>query len=99
MTLDTSLLNTQQYKVRINGKVEQSWERSSALPTPRCRSYWKGNHLVALEFSRQLYFTILIFMLLTILIFIVYVLNFKMSISDILDFMVIFVWCFKMSCC
>ena len=32
MVLDTSLLNTQQYKVRIKGKVEQSNERSSALP-------------------------------------------------------------------
>ena len=32
MVLDTSLLNTQQYKVRIKGKVEQSWVRSSALP-------------------------------------------------------------------
>ena len=32
MLLDTSLLNTQQYKVRIKGKVEQSWERSSDLP-------------------------------------------------------------------
>ena len=32
MQLDTSLLNTQQYKVRIKGKVEQSWERSSTLP-------------------------------------------------------------------
>ena len=32
MVLDTSLLNTQQYKVRIKGKVEQSGERSSALP-------------------------------------------------------------------
>ncbi len=31
MVLDTSLLNTQQYKVRIEGKVEQSKERSSAL--------------------------------------------------------------------
>ena len=30
MILDTSLLNTQQYKVRIKGKVEQSRERSSA---------------------------------------------------------------------
>ena len=30
MVLDTSLLNTQQYKVRSEGKVEQSWERSSA---------------------------------------------------------------------
>ena len=32
MVLDTSLLNTQQYKVRIKGKVEQSRERISALP-------------------------------------------------------------------
>ena len=32
MVLDTSLLNTQQYKVRIKGKVEQSVERSSAPP-------------------------------------------------------------------
>ena len=32
MVLDASLLNTQQYKVRIKGKVEQSRERSSALP-------------------------------------------------------------------
>ena len=39
MVLDTSLLNTQQYKVRIKGKVEQSSERSSALPTSRCSSY------------------------------------------------------------
>ena len=32
MVLDTSLLNTQQYKVRIKGKVEQSREKSSAFP-------------------------------------------------------------------
>ena len=32
MVLDTSLLNTQQYKVCIKGKVEQSRERSSVLP-------------------------------------------------------------------
>ena len=32
MVLDTSLLNTQQYKVYIEGKMEQSRERSSALP-------------------------------------------------------------------
>ena len=30
MVLDTSLLNTQQYKVRIKGKVEQSRERNSS---------------------------------------------------------------------
>ena len=32
MVLDTSLLNTQQYKVHINGKEEQSRERSSTFP-------------------------------------------------------------------
>ena len=32
MVLDISLLNTQRYKVRIKGKVEQSSERRSALP-------------------------------------------------------------------
>ena len=32
MVLDTFLLNTQQYKVQIKGKVEQSKERSCALP-------------------------------------------------------------------
>ena len=32
MVLDAALLNTQHYKVRIKGKVEQSKERSSALP-------------------------------------------------------------------
>ena len=31
MVLDTFLFYTQQYKVRIEGKVEQSRERSSAL--------------------------------------------------------------------
>ena len=32
MVLDTSLFNTQHYKVRIKGKVEQSRERSSNPP-------------------------------------------------------------------
>ena len=32
MVLDAALLNTQHYKVRIKGKVEQSWEWSSTLP-------------------------------------------------------------------
>ena len=32
IVLDTYLLNTQQYKLRIKGKVEQSRERSSVLP-------------------------------------------------------------------
>ena len=32
MVLDATLLNTQQYNARIKGKVEQSREKSSALP-------------------------------------------------------------------
>ena len=32
MVLDASLINTQHYKVRTKDKVEQSMERSSALP-------------------------------------------------------------------
>ena len=32
MVLDATLLNIQHYKVRIEGKVEQSMEWSSALP-------------------------------------------------------------------
>ena len=32
VVLDTSMLNTQQYKIHIKGKVEQSSARSSALP-------------------------------------------------------------------
>ena len=32
MVFDATLLNTQHYKVRIKGKVEQSREKSSTLP-------------------------------------------------------------------
>ena len=32
MVLDTYLLNTQQYKVHIKGKVEPSWEKIHTLP-------------------------------------------------------------------
>ena len=40
IVLDTSLHNTKNYKVRINGKVEQSREKSSAPPpTPGYSSY------------------------------------------------------------
>ena len=34
MVLDASFLNTQHYKVRIKGKVEQSWERRGVAPSP-----------------------------------------------------------------
>ena len=52
MALDTSLVNTQQYKVRIKGKVEESRERSKALPFTSV--YWKGSILVAFDYF---YFT------------------------------------------
>ena len=53
MVLDASLLNTQHYKVRIKGKVEQSMERSRALPG--VVSYRKGSLQVTLDYGRQLY--------------------------------------------
>ena len=39
MVLDTSLLNTQQYKVRIKGKVDQSRERSCAPPSTKVANF------------------------------------------------------------
>ena len=60
MALDTSLLNTQHYKVRIKDKVEQSRERISA-PYISFSSYGSGRLWVALDYSRQLYYTNLMF--------------------------------------
>ena len=56
MVLDASLLNTQHYKVRIKGKVEQSWEGVAPSPTPWCSSYRKGSLRVTLDYGCQLYF-------------------------------------------
>ena len=53
MVLDASLLNTQHYKVRIKGKVEQSREGVAPSPTPWCSSYRKGSHRVTLDYGRQ----------------------------------------------
>ena len=53
MVLDTSLLNTQHYKVRIKGKVEHPEKGVVPSPTPRCSSYWKGILQVALDCGRQ----------------------------------------------
>ena len=58
MVLDASFLNTQHYKVRIKGKVEQSREGEAPSPTPWCSSYWKGSLRVTLDYGRQLYFTL-----------------------------------------
>ena len=55
MVLDASLLNTQHYKVRIKGKVEQSREGVAPSPTHWCSSYRKGSLRVTLDYGRQLY--------------------------------------------
>ena len=57
MVLNASLLNTQHYKVRIKGKVEQSREGVVPSPTPWCSSYRKGSLRVTLDYGRQLYFS------------------------------------------
>ena len=58
MVLDASLLNTQHYKVRIKGKVEQSREGVAPSPTPWCSSYRKRSLRVTLDYRRQLYLLI-----------------------------------------
>ena len=60
MVLDASLLNTQHYKVRIKGKVEQSREGIAPSPTPSCSSYRKGSLRVTLDYGRPLYFIYLL---------------------------------------
>ena len=55
-TTGTALLNTQQYKVCIKGKMPQSLNGVAPSHIPRCSSYWKGSLLVTLDYGRQLYF-------------------------------------------
>ena len=57
MVFDASLLNTQQYKVRI--KLSNPEKGAAPSHTSRCSSYWKGSLLVALDYGQQLYFTYL----------------------------------------
>ena len=54
MLLDTSLLNTQQYKVYVS-RVKWSNSGKGVAPSPIlwCSSYWKGSLLVALDYGRQ----------------------------------------------
>ena len=49
MVLDTSLLNTQQYKVCIKGQVEHPGIGVVPSLMPQCCSYQKGNLLVTLD--------------------------------------------------
>ena len=61
MVLDASLLNTQHYKVRFKGKVEQSSEGVAPSPTHWCSSYRKGSLRVTLDYGCQLYLLIYIY--------------------------------------
>ena len=54
MILEATLLNTHHYKVRIEGKVEQSRLWSSTLPYTSVSSYWKGSLRSTLYLVRQL---------------------------------------------
>ena len=56
MVLDTTLFNTQQYKVRIKGKVVRCKERSSALPYISVVAIEKGAFWSPSIKGRQLYF-------------------------------------------
>ena len=56
MVFDAALLNTQHYKVRIKGNVEQSRNKTAPFPTALCGSYRKGSLRVTLDYGRQLYF-------------------------------------------
>ena len=56
--LDSSLLNTQQYKVLSRVKWSNPGKGVAPSPTRLCSSYWKGSLLVALDYSRQLYLLI-----------------------------------------
>ena len=54
MVFDTSLLNTQQYKVHIKVKWSNPGKGVVPSPTPRCSRYWKGSLQVA-NFTFYLY--------------------------------------------
>ena len=56
MVLDTSLPNTQHYKVRIKSKWSNLGKEVPPCPTSRCRGYWKEVPQVALDYGHQLYF-------------------------------------------
>ena len=52
MVLHASLLNTQHYKIWIEGKWSNPEKRLVPSPTPQCNTYWKESLQVALDYSR-----------------------------------------------
>ena len=69
MVLDTSLLNTQQYKVLWRVKWSNSGKGATPSPTRRCSSYLKGSLLVTLDYGRQHYFTFIIIIIYSLRVF------------------------------
>ena len=59
MVLDSSLLNSQYYKVWIKNKWSNPGKGVALSPTPRCSSYQKGSLRVTLDYGHQLYFSII----------------------------------------
>ena len=55
IVLDASLLNTQNYKVRIKGKLRNLRKWVVLSPTPRCNSCWKKSLRVTLDYGRSTY--------------------------------------------
>ena len=58
MVLDTSLHNTQHFKVLSRVKWGNLGRRVAPSSTPQCSSYWKWSFLLALDYGRQLFFFI-----------------------------------------
>ena len=54
MVLDTTLLNTKHYKVKIKSKVVQSGKEVAPSSKPSCSSDWKGRLWVTLDYGCQL---------------------------------------------
>ena len=68
MVLDTSLLKTQHYKIRIKGKWNIPRKEIARSPTPRCSSYWKRS-LQSANLYTYIYIYIYIYMRVIQLIF------------------------------
>ena len=59
MVLDSSLLNTQHYKVQIKRKWSNPGKRIVPSLKLHCSSYWKGNLWVTLNYGRPTYIFIM----------------------------------------
>ena len=55
------LLNTQHYKVRIKGKVENQEKGVAPSPATWCCSFWKGRLQIVLDYGHHLYIYIYIY--------------------------------------